>query len=431
MSERRALVSLLSLALIAAGCSSDEPAPPSEQGQVEVPTEVPEREATDPVSQSSRRKIAAFLQKVKFIERVGAGFDLRDVQYTSPTDAVAWFDGRKSGDTVIATTNDNWTRATQLLVPRDLSDFVTYVPLGRGAVAIKAGDEFSRGSAPPFVLYASGAVKPLQVGQPRTTDSNSDLLEIDTYDFFWAIDAPVRSLAPDDSIVLETLWAADVEAGVIFPLMGSPPGDLQESIPGRDDAVLSVDGYRGMNEVWRFNTSTDGGHTWRQTDVPLPLGRRRILPDAYASPYAIGPGDSQALAVADDGIDMPLRLRQLWRTNDEEQFRRAPLPRDRMPFAGMAFASDGALLLAEVDDTECSISSDVCTRKGRVWRMAPDVSDFNLLEGGPALFGRHGSFLLEASGGVIVAQTGYQTLAVSTDGYTWSEVTPGRPMAQP
>lgn len=426
MSGRRALVSMLSLAVLAAGCSSDEPAPRSEQGQVDVPTEVPESEARDPVSKSSRDKIAAFLKKAEFIDRVGAGFELRDVQYTSPTDAVGWFDGWESGDTVIATTNDNWTRASQLLIRRDLAEVVSYVPLGGGAVAIKAGDQHSRGSAPPFVLYASGEVKPLQVGQPRTPDSNSDLLEIDTYDFFWAVGAPTQSLAPDDSFMLETLWAADVEAGVIFPLTGSPPGDLQESIPGRDDAVVSVDGYRGMNEVWRFNTSRDGGQTWRQTDVPLPLGRQRILPDAYASPYALGPGYFQVLAVADHGIDMPLHLRQLWRTDDEKQFRPAPLPRDQMPFAGMAFASDGALLLAEVDDAECSISSVVCTRRGKIWRLPPQGSDFKLLEGGPALFGPHGSVLLDADGGVVVAQTGHRTLAVSTDGYTWSGVTLGR-----
>lgn len=185
-------------------------------------------------------------------------------------------------------------------------------------------------------------MKPLQVGQPRTPDADSDFLEVNLYDFFFAIGAPVRSLAPDDSTVLETLWGADVEAGEIFPLAGSPPGDLQEHIQGREGTVVSVAGYRGADSAWRFETTTDGGHTWRQTDVQLPLGRQRILPDAYASPYAVGPGSFQALAVADYGIDLPLHLRQLWRTDDERQFRRVPLPRDQMPFAGMAFASDGA-----------------------------------------------------------------------------------------
>lgn len=67
--------------------------------------------------------------------------------------------------------------------------------------------------APPFVLYASGEVKPLQVGQPRTPDADSDFLEVNLYDFFFAIGAPVRSLAPDDSTVLETLWGPTSKPG--------------------------------------------------------------------------------------------------------------------------------------------------------------------------------------------------------------------------
>jgi hypothetical protein len=281
-------------------------------------------------------------------------------------------------------------------------------------------------SSPPFVLYPNEEVKPLRVTEPRTPDADSDLLEINLYDFFHAIGAPVQSLAPDDSTVLASLWAADVEAGEIFPLVDSPPGDLQEHIPGRDGAVMSVAGYQGVDKVWRFETSTDGGHAWRATDVQLPLGRKPILPDAYASPHAVGPGHLQALAIADWLPDEPLYLRELWRTHDEKKFRRVPLPQNQMPFAGMAFASDGALLLAQVDDTICSISSPVCNRRGKIWGLSPKGSGIKLLSGAPTLFGPHGSVGLKASGGVIVAQTGYRTLAVSTDGYTWSEVTPGR-----
>ncbi|CUR58684.1 hypothetical protein NOCA1160003 [metagenome] len=124
----------------------------------------------------------------------------------------------------------------------------------------------SRG-APPFVLHASGEAEPLRIGEPRAPDTDSDLLEIDGYDFFWAIDAPVRTLAPDDSMMLESLWATDVEAGEIFPLAGPPPGDVQRSVPGSDDAALIIDGYRGSDEAWRFHTSTDRGQTWQRTDV--------------------------------------------------------------------------------------------------------------------------------------------------------------------
>lgn len=190
--------------------------------------------------------------------------------------------------------------------------------------------------------------------------------------------------------------------------------------------MVSLAGYQSVAEVWRFETSTDGGHAWQRTDVQLPLGRKRILPDAYASPHAVGPGRLQVLAMADWLPDLPLYLRELWRTHDEKKFHRVPLPWERMPFAGLAFASDGALLLAEVDDAMCSISSPVCNRRGKIWRLSPEGSGIKLLSGAPTLFGPHGSVSLKAGGGVIVAQTGYRTLAVSTDGYIWSEVTPGR-----
>ena len=426
MSGRIELLSLISLAVFAVGCSADDRALPAERGLSASETAASESVTRDRLPTVDRDDLAAFMKKAELVDRVGARFDLRDVQYTSPTDAVAWFDGRKSGDTVISTTDDNWVNASHLLIRYGLAQNLSYLPLGRGAVAIKPQGGSSRGAAPPFVLYASGEAEPLRIGEPRAPDANSDLLEIDSYHFFWAIDAPVRTLAPDDSMMLESLWATDVEAGEIFPLAGPPPGDVQMSVPGRDGAALIIDGYRGSDEAWRFHTSTDRGQTWQQTDVKRPLGRQRILPDAPASPYAIGPGASQALALADYGIDTPHHLRQLWRTDDEEQFRRVRLPRDQMPFAGMAFAPDGSLLLAEVDDTECLISTSVCTRGGKIWRLPPNGSDPVPLEGRPALFGHHGMDLLDASGGVIVARTGYDTLAISTDGYTWSEVAPGR-----
>jgi hypothetical protein len=387
--------------------------------------------ARDPVSKAKLAELAAFLRRAEFVDRVGAGFELRDVQYTSHTEAVAEFDHPKSGDVVVATTDDNWAHASRLLIRWDLADLVSYVPLGRGAVAIKAKSQFRGISPPPFVLYASGEVKPLQVMQPRTPDADSDLLEINLYEFFHAIGAPVQSLAPDDSTVLASLWGADVEAGEIFPLADSPPGDLLEHIPGRDGTLMSVAGYRGADKVWRFETSTDGGHNWRRTDVQLPLGRSRILPDSYFSPYVVGPGHLQALALATDGLDGPLYLRQLWLTGDEKTFRRVALPREQMPFAGMAFASDGALLLAEVEDVQCVTSSPVCNRRGKIWRLSPKGSGMKLPSGAPTLFGPHGSVGLKAGGGVIVAQTGYRTLAVTTDGYTWSEVTPGRQASRP
>ena len=173
MSGHRWLVSLVALALLAAGCSGDEPRPRGEQRQARASTQAPESVARDPISQAKQAKLVALLKKAEFLNRIGVGFELRDVQYTSPTDAVAEFDGTKSGGIVIATTDDNWAHASRLLISRNLAELVSYVPLGRGAVAIKA-ESPSGLSSPPFVLYPNGEVKPLRVTGPRTPDADSD-----------------------------------------------------------------------------------------------------------------------------------------------------------------------------------------------------------------------------------------------------------------
>lgn len=124
-------MSVVALAVLAAGCSSDEPRPRGER-QTAAPTQATETSARDPISQVQLAKLAAFLKKVEFVSQIGARFELRYVQYTSPTDAVAEYEGLKSGDTVIATTDDNWAHASRLLIDWDLADLVSYVPLGHG-----------------------------------------------------------------------------------------------------------------------------------------------------------------------------------------------------------------------------------------------------------------------------------------------------------
>lgn len=124
---------------------------------------------------------------------------------------------------VIATTDDNRAHPSGLLITRDLADLVDYLPLGRGAVAIKAEDQSPRRSFPPLVLYPDGKVKPLLVTEPRTPDADSELLEINNLGFFYAIGEEAA----------KEQWAADVDAGEIYPLLGSPPGDLREHVPGR------------------------------------------------------------------------------------------------------------------------------------------------------------------------------------------------------
>ena len=347
-------VMLVALAALAAGCTSDEHRSRSEQRQPGAPTEAPPSAANEPISTAKLAKLAAFLDEAKPIHHVGAKFELRDVQYTSPTDAAAAFEGPKSRDRVIATTDDNWAHASGLSISWDLADLVDYLPLGRGAVAIKARSQFGGRSSPPFVLYPSGDVKPLRVTEPRALDADSELLKIDLFAFLYEIGAEEES---------DGQWAADVEAAEIFPLAGSPsghagspsggspPDHLWQHVPGRDGALVSVAGYqRNVGDgVWRFETSTDTGHSWRRTDVRLPLGRKPIRCDYGVSTHAVGPEHLQAIAMVDWGSDAPLSLRELWRTDDEKEFRRFHLPWERMFFGGMAFAADGALLLAEVE----------------------------------------------------------------------------------
>jgi hypothetical protein len=354
------------------------------------------------------------------------------VQYTSPTDAVAEFEGPKSDDRVIATTDDNWAHASGLLISWDLADLVDYLPLGRGAVAIKAKSQFGGMSSPPFVLYPSGEVKPLRVTEPRALDADSELLKIDLFDFLYAIGAEEES---------DGLWAADVEAAEVFPLAGSPsghvwkllpggspPDHLWQHVPGRDGALVSVSGYqRDVDDgVWRFETSTDMGQSWHRTDVRLPIGRTSLY-GFGVSTHAVGPAHLQAIAVVDYRQDGPLSLRELWRTDDEKEFRRVHLPWERMFFGGIAFAADGALLLAEVAPaTHCQSITITCNLPGSIWRLPPEGTEMRLLSDAPGLFGPFWAVGIETSGGVIVARTGLRTIAVSKDGYTWTKVSPGR-----
>lgn len=423
-------VMLVTLAALAAGCSSADPRPASEQPPEAAPTEAPPSATQEPISQAQQASLDRFLAKTQSVTRVRAEFELREVQYTSPTDAVAQFlnqyrpnvEAAEAAE-VIMTTNDNWTHASGLSISDDLADLVSYVPLGRGAVAIKARNQFNGKAYPPFVLYPNGEVKPLLVAtEPRPLDTDDVLLEIDLYDFFSAIHEGGRS---------DGLWAANVAAGEIFRVAGSPFGRVLQRVPGRNGAVLSVAGYqKAIGEgVWRFETSADRGASWQQTDVRLPLGSKPIWRYADSTFNAVGPGRLQAIAMADYVPDMPPIFRELWRTNDEKKFRLVSFPSEPMTyFGGLAFAADGALLLAEVQgpDTYCFLGPVGCNRPGRIWRLPRGGTQMRLLADAPSLFGPFWAVGIKPSGGVIVARTGARTIAVSKGGYTWTEVSPGR-----
>ena len=158
----------------------------------------------------------------------------------------------------------------------------------------------------------------------------------------------------------------------------------------------------------------------------LPLGDKPLWRYADTYDYAIGPRHLQALTMLDSPEDLPQYLRELWRTNDEKAFHRVPLPWERMAFGGMAFAADGALLLAEVNGPVaiCEISN--CDRPGRIWRLPPGGTKMRPLANAPRLFGPFWRSTLETSGGgMIFGRTGERTIALSDDGYEWTMVTPG------
>ena len=360
-------------------------------------------------------KLDAFMDKVDFVDRVGPEFDLTRVRYTSRSDAVAEFhhQGADSDNDgiVIATTDDNWAHASRLLIPWDVADLVDHVPLGRGAVAIKARSQFG-GSSPLFVLYPDGEVKPLVITEPRTLNSSTELVA--NFDsLYYSLPLPEH----------DGQWAVDVDAAEAFPVVGTPSGGLLERVPGRDGVMMTVEGYSYPGHgVWRFHSSTDDGASWSQTDILLPP--KRSYADGMS--HAVGPGKMHAIADGRILPDVPLIVSRLWWTDDEKQFRRISLPREDLPFAGMAFAADGALLLSEMElPPGWYCKSLVCKRSVRIWRLPPGGGEPDLLADAPRIFGPFRAVGIGTSGGWIVARTGSRAIALSADGYTWEKVVPG------
>lgn len=378
----------VAVAALLAGCTSDKPRPRTEPRHSSGPTRAPTATTEQPISGTELAKLAALLAKAEPVEQgnVGAKFWLDGVRYTSPTDAGAEFGHCRDKPnyrctTIIATTGDNWEHAAGLSFPDSLADDVTYITLGRGAVAIKALKQWpGRRSYPPFVLYPDGKVKPLHIAaEPRPFDADSDIL-VDNYgDFYYEVG------------MVKGTWAVDVDAAQTYRLSDAPP-----------------------------------------THVPRFDGKPRRRYADYRT--EIGPGNARAEAMSDspedspNGRALPLYLRELWLTDGEKPFRPVPLPWERLAFGGMAFASDGALLIAETKDP-LAFCADHC-HPGRIWRLSPGKATVAPLHGGPRLppwsSVYWGSGLESSGGGTIIAYTGLRTIALSTDGYTWTKVTPGR-----
>lgn len=399
-----------------AGSTGSSPDPSTATASEDSPSGTSPR----PMAQHRIDKLAHLLERVEVLNRVPPDFELRDVDYTSPNDAVAYFvaPGINDRGTIIATTDDNWAHAARIRISDELADLVDYAPLGRGAVAIKAQDQYPTRMYPPFVLYPDGDTKPLRVTDRRMPDDDTEVVGRAVHDLlFYYRDE--RSPG---------LWAADVEAAVVFPIARSPNGVVHQHLPGRDRTLMNVLEYRRgiAGGVWRYETSPDDGRSWHRTDVSLPLGHMNLHWYTDVTTHAVGPGRRQAIAMSHAWEDLPLYMWELWWTDDEKEFRRVRLPRDRLRFGGMAFASDGALLIAEVGGSDHYCDQLTCNRPGRIWRLASGDAVPELLPSAPQLFGPFWAVGIRFSGGLIVARTGMRTIAVSKDGYVWTDVTPGR-----
>jgi hypothetical protein len=403
---RRLMPLVLLVAALSAGCGSDEPRPVADNSRsATTPTEVPPEEIL------AKARLAALLDESQMLDdgSVDSGYSLEDVEYSSKTDAAASFwDCRKhlkdNCTTAILTTRDNWAYASGIAIRESVADLVDFQPVGEGSVVIKADDQIKGRSFPPFVLRPDATTELLRVAK-ETRDPTADSVAL-----FDAIGEsewdPGFGRGP---------WAVDVDTAEAFALRLSPPSCCSSNwqlVAARPGALVTYGEYdRHVGDgIWRFAQSTDGARTWRTTEVRLPLGDKWIY--SYTDDYldAVGPGHLQAIAMMKEEQDGPRYLWELWVTDDERAFHRVPLSRTPKDLGGVAFASDGGLLLVEETGH-------------RLWRLARGATEIEPVPDAPKL--SEPSTLFN-SGGVIVALTGARSLAISTDGSTWTQVNPGR-----
>jgi hypothetical protein len=128
--------------------------------------------------------------------------------------------------------------------------------------------------------------------------------------------------------------------------------------------------------------------------------------------FAVGPRRLLAVAAYDYLQDSVSYLRDLYVSHNERTWRRIPVTTAPEDVAGMVFAPDGTLLIAEQIHHQ-------------LWRLPAGTTTFQRVFGGPrvdAIYDAGTS--LWTSGRVLIAQTCKRTFAVSTDGNGWKTVTP-------
>src|SRR3954452_3016325 len=116
------LVAPVALAALMAGCSSDKARPrtgPSPSASPSSSSQASESAAEKAIARVKAAKVAAFVDRAEPIDRGGVrpGFSLDEVQYTSPIDSVATYGNcgktyKRVCTTVIATTHESGSRYT-------------------------------------------------------------------------------------------------------------------------------------------------------------------------------------------------------------------------------------------------------------------------------------------------------------------------------
>ena len=381
MRGTRWLLVTVALAALTVACTGGQPSPRPAPGASAPPSPAPS--TTDAQRAAAQARLDEFVYRAEPVADavVSSRFGLFDVRYTSPTDAAAYFGtcSKRGCTTIIATTDDNWAHTATITIDERLADLTSFLALGRGAVAIKAMNQMTtpRRFYPPFVLYPDGTVKLLHVAEdPQPLQPGDDVLVDPHGDFHYDVGRGMT----------KGTWAIDVAAAHTYQL---PPG----SGPPRRNRLP----WDGEPKRRYADTRTD-----------------------------VGPGTAFAVAMNDSPQDLPLYLRELWST-DDKAVRRIPLPWDRMVLGGLAFAPDKTLLVAEGKDP-LEFCAPHC-RPGRIWRLpfgsrtlrpAPDAPRLapwtSPLDRGLHAIGT----------GPIVGYINHRTVVISTDGRTWTKVTPGR-----
>lgn len=309
-----------------------------------------------------------------------------DIQFAGTRHAAATLracHGDGGCDSAVLLTGDGWRSSSVAhLVPGTGRVWVQLLPDGSVAFV-------PEGDADPAVLHPDGSLSTLFVSTDPAEVTDGSVL---------TTGPPLAAEGPPGA----TLWVLDPQRPSLRPLRTTPRGSIAVSPPrvaGDGTVVVAMSDPGPPPVTMTVARSTDGGRSWTYTPVAA-RSRLASLPGGLT----VGFGGRMALSFSSDGATIS-PLVELWTSADAGRTWTRMRPGDKPRFTdGMGYAPDGTLLLAD-PETE------------RMWRTTGRGADLERAPGLP-----HATSLT-STGGVLVAQTGPRTLAVSDDGSSWAEVT--------